>query len=63
MGEIINLRKARQRLERARREAEAAANRAKFGRTGAAKKTDTREADHAGRILDGARLDDEPKER
>ena len=63
MGDIVNLHKTRKRLDRARREAEAAANRAKFGRTGAAKKADARAAERDRRTLDGARLDDQPKER
>jgi hypothetical protein len=63
MAEIVNLRQARRRRDRARHEAEAAANRAKFGRTGAVKKADANNAERAERILDGARLDDEPKER
>jgi len=37
MGEIVNLRQARRRAGKARREAEAAANRVRYGRTAAEK--------------------------
>ncbi len=62
MGEIVNLRQARKRLERARREAEAAANRVRHGRTAAEKRTDALETERRERAQDGARLDPEPKE-
>lgn len=62
MGEIVNLRQARKRRQRALREAEAAANRVRYGRTAAEKRTDTLEAGRRERAQDGARLDDKPKE-
>jgi hypothetical protein len=63
MGEIVNLRQARKRQERARREAEAAANRVRFGRTGAEKRADAMEAERRDRAQDGARLETDPKDR
>jgi hypothetical protein len=63
MGEIVNLRLARKRQDRARREAEAAANRARHGRTAAEKRLDTLESERRERAQEGARLDPEPKER
>lgn len=57
MGEIINLRQARKQQERARRAAEAAENRATFGRTAAEKRTDVLEAERRRRTQDGARLE------
>ena len=62
MGEIVNLRQARKRQERARRAAEAASNRVRYGRTAAEKRTDALEAGRRERAQDGARLDPEPKE-
>jgi hypothetical protein len=62
MGEIVNLKQARKRLERARREAEAAANRVRYGRTAAEKRTDALETGRRERAQDGARLDGEPEE-
>jgi hypothetical protein len=58
MGELINLRQVRKRRDRAAREAEAAANRTRFGRTKADKRAETDAADRARRDLDGKRLDD-----
>ncbi len=58
MSEIVNLRQARKRAERAKSEAEAAANRAKFGQTKAARKLAETEADKARKTLDGAKRDD-----
>jgi hypothetical protein len=57
MSEIVNLRQARKRAARVEREAEAAANRAKFGRTKAERRAQAAETDTLARTLDGARRD------
>jgi hypothetical protein len=62
MGEIVNLRQARKRQQRARRATEAASNRLRYGRTAAEKRTDALETGRRERAQDGARLDPEPKE-
>lgn len=54
MGEVIGLRTARKARDRAAREAEAAANRARHGRTRAEKATDAAEQARRNAILDGA---------
>ena len=59
MGEIVSLRQARKRAERARREAEAASNRVKFGRNAAEKRADALEAERLQRAQDGARIEEE----
>ena len=56
MGEIINLRKARKSKARAAETAEAAANRARFGRTLAERDRDRRETEKSARELDGAHI-------
>jgi len=55
MAEIVNLRRARKQRARVEKEAEAAANRAKFGRTKTEKARDTLEAERKDRLLDGAK--------
>ena len=62
MGDIVNLRQARKRAARKDREAEAAANRAKFGRTKAERTVQDREAQILKKTLDGAKRDDETPE-
>lgn len=57
MAEILNLKKARKRRDRARDEAQAAANRVKFGRTKDEKARDRAEAEAAQRKLDQLKLD------
>lgn len=60
MAEIINLRQVRKQRDRAAREAEAADNRRRFGRTQADKAADaarTAEAERAARALDAQRRD------
>jgi len=52
MAEPINLNKARKAKARASKEAEAAANRVRFGRTKAEKLADQRTAERAARKLD-----------
>ena len=55
-GEIINLRMARKQRAKANREAVAAQNRRKFGRTKTERRLAEAEAQLAERRLDGARL-------
>ena len=57
MAEIINLRQARKQRDRTQREAEAAENRRKFGRTKSERVRDDAEDDQARRHLDGHRLE------
>ncbi|WP_225205971.1 DUF4169 family protein [Novosphingobium huizhouense] len=59
MAEIVNLRTARKARQRADAAAQAAGNRAKFGRTAAEKARDGAEAARAARLLDGARRERE----
>jgi ribosomal protein S2 len=54
MGDIVNLRQVRKRAARKDREAEAAANRAKFGRTKAERASQQNEVDKLRKTLDGA---------
>jgi hypothetical protein len=58
MGDLVNLNKARKAREKAAREAEAAANRAKHGRTGAEKANDRRAEARRQALLDGARREE-----
>jgi len=55
MGDVVNLRQHRKTVERAKREAEAAANRAKFGRSKAEKQTVKAVESLEERRLDGHR--------
>lgn len=57
-AEIVNLRKARKARDRAGREAEAAANRSKFGRSKAERRTESLEDARKARVLDGHRRDE-----
>lgn len=59
MGEIVNLRMARKRKGRDQAEADAATNRAKFGRTKAEKQRDETKAAKLARVVDQAKLDKE----
>lgn len=59
MGEIINLRRVRKQKARDRAEAEAAANRAKFGRTKAEKAREAKETKRLSGHLAGAELEPE----
>ncbi len=56
MGDIVNLRRAREGCERARKEAEAAANRALFGMTKAERRRIESEREKAERGLDALKL-------
>lgn len=58
MGDVVNLRIARKRKVRDEAEAEAATNRAKFGRTKAEKKRDAQKAAQLARNVDQAKLDE-----
>ncbi|CFX63858.1 conserved protein of unknown function [Candidatus Filomicrobium marinum] len=53
-AEIINLRQVRKARERARKEAQAEENRAKFGQSKTERQKRSLEAEHANRQLDGA---------
>lgn len=57
MGEVVNLRRARKRQARDADAANAAANRAKYGRTAAERMTTGREKAAAERQQEGHRLD------
>ena len=57
MAEIVNLRQARKAKARAGKEADAAANRAKFGRTKAEKQAEAAKAALADKALDGHKRD------
>jgi hypothetical protein len=59
MTEIVNLRQARKRAERMRKEAEAAANRAKHGMTKAERAQIEAEETRANRTLDQVKREDE----
>ncbi|WP_408586234.1 DUF4169 family protein [Novosphingobium sp.] len=58
MAEVINLRLARKAKARAGDKAQAAANRAKFGRTAGERTLEEAERARAARLLDGARRDE-----
>ena len=58
MSEIVNLRQARKRAERARRESEAAANRAKHGATKTERKKRDAEAETSRKLLDQAKREE-----
>lgn len=59
MGDIVNLRRARKDKARRERDAEADANRRRFGRTKAEKAGDEAERERARRDVDGKRIDRE----
>jgi hypothetical protein len=59
MGEVVNLRKWRRARNKAEEAAQAAANRAAFGRTRAQKETDAAEAAKREAVLHGNRLETE----
>ncbi|MBS7792127.1 DUF4169 family protein [Roseococcus sp. SDR] len=61
MGEVVNLRKWRKAREKAEAEAQAAANRAAFGRSKAEKKRDAAEAAQRDALLEGSRMDSPDK--
>lgn len=59
MGDLVNLRAARKKRARSAAEAQAATNRAKFGRTKAEKSRDGKMARLLARKVDHSRLDKE----
>ncbi|KPF53818.1 hypothetical protein ABIC78_002177 [Novosphingobium sp. 1529] len=63
MAQVINLRQARKARDRQAAQAQAAANRARFGRTKAEKAADLAREEQARRQLDGHRLDHDGKEQ
>lgn len=62
MAEIVNLNKARKAKARAEDKAQAAENRAKFGRPRGEKAAEKARADKAARDLEGHRLSDDNAE-
>jgi hypothetical protein len=60
MGDVVNLRRFRKAAERRTREADAAENRAKFGRPKAERKAEESRAALDARKLDGHRLGEAP---
>lgn len=52
-ADIVNLRQARKRKDRADKEARAAENRTRFGRKKSDRETETADRERAARILDG----------
>ncbi len=58
MAEIVNLRQVRKQRARAKAAEQAAANRARHGRTPAQKQADAAEAARRRALLDGAKVDD-----
>jgi hypothetical protein len=57
MADLVNLNRARKAKARAEKDAQAAANRARFGRTKAEKAADKAVAERLARTLDQARRD------
>jgi Domain of unknown function (DUF4169) len=58
MGEIVNLKRFRKRIEREDAGREAEANRARFGRTKSERERDKKRDDRAAEIFDQHRLDE-----
>ena len=58
MGELVNLRLARKAKKRSEAEAQAATNRAAYGRTKVQKKADAAEKARAEKMLDGAKREE-----
>lgn len=63
MAEIVNLKRVRKDKARRERDAEADANRRRFGRTRAEKASDAETSARSERSLDGKRLDTETPEK
>ena len=59
MGDLVNLKQFKKRAARDRSEQEAAANRARFGRTRSKRALDELRASRASDLLDQHRIDDE----
>lgn len=62
MAEIVNLRQARKRKERAEKDAKAAENRVAFGRTKVERELSEAEKKLVARRIEGHRREDEPSE-
>ena len=60
MVEIVNLNRARKQRARAKQAAQAAANRVRYGRTGAEKAQNAQADERRRTLLDGTRLDEAP---
>lgn len=60
MAEIVNLRRARKERARAEKDARAADNRTRFGRTKAAKREAEVERTRSETALDGKKFEDDP---
>ena len=58
MGDVVNLRRFKKRVEREESAKEAEARRARFGRSKAERSADDRRARRASELLDQHRLDD-----
>lgn len=59
MGDLLNLKQFKKRTERGEAAKKAETNRALFGRTKVEKKHDELQAQRAGKLLDGHRINDE----
>ena len=59
MGDVVNLKQFKKRAARDRSEKEAAANRARFGRSKSQRMQDDRRANRASDLLDQHRMDGE----
>ena len=59
MGDLVNLKQFKKRASRERSEQEAAANRARFGRTKSERALDEARTSRAGDLLDQHRIDGE----
>jgi hypothetical protein len=57
MGDLVNLKQFKKRVAREKSEQEAAANRARFGRTRPERELDKARADHARDLVDQHRID------
>lgn len=62
MAEILNLNKVRKAQSHQQREAQAAANRAKYGRTKAERQNDRRSEERRAELQQGRRLRDDEKD-
>ena len=59
MGELVNLKQYKKRVERQRSEKQAKTNRARFGRTKSERVTDEHRGERANQLLDQHRIDGE----
>jgi hypothetical protein len=60
-GDVVNLRQFRKQKARAAKDAEAEANRARYGRTKAEKTVSRAEVERREKTLDGAKRDEAPE--